>query len=146
MSRLIRYQVIRGDRLVGAEHAQLHNAVLLAASHDGHAARFVRDRHGFMSFYASRHPIPHQEYIPAPCDAFRPWSPLKDEEEAKEHVARLIVESGWLHFRHKDMGIVFLTYENNILIDVSENAPREMFPLHNDWKRLFSGVGAEENR
>lgn len=79
-----------------------------------------------MSFFASRHPWPAQEYIPAPCDAFRPWSPLKDEAEAQEHIARLIVESGWLHFRHKDMGVVALTYENGILVALSDNAPQSM--------------------
>lgn len=126
MEKQVRYQVVQGNRLVGKEHVRLHDAVLVAASHDGHAAKFVRDKHGFMCFYASRRQMPLEEYIPAPCDAFRPWSPLKDETEAKEHVARLIVESGWLHFRHKDMAIVSLTYENGILTALSENALPEM--------------------
>ncbi len=104
-----RYQVIKGDILIG-ESSNLCDAVLLAASYDGHAAKFVRDKHGFMSFFASRHKIPVNEYIPAPCDAFRPWSPLKDETEAKEHVAQLIVESGQLHSKHKDLQIVTLIF------------------------------------
>jgi len=126
MTRKIRYQVIKENRPVGEEHTLLCDAVLMAASYDGHAAKFVRDKHGFMCFYASRQQIPHQEYIPAPCDAFRPWSPLKDEAEAKEDVARMIAESGWLHFRHKDMGIVFITYENDRQTGLSNNAPPEM--------------------
>lgn len=134
MSRQIRYQVIKGDQPVGGEHPLLCDAILMAASYDGHAATFVRDKHGFMCFYASRQQIPHKEYIPAPCDAFRPWSPLKDEAEAKEYVARLIAESGWLHFRHKDMGIVFLTYENDVLTNLSDNAPPEMLARHGKKK------------
>ncbi len=102
-----RYQVIKGNIFIG-ECPNLRDAVLLAASYDGHAAMFMRDKHGFMSFFASRHQIPSHEYVPAPCDAFRPWSPLKDEIEAKEHVAKLIVESGELHFKHKDLKIVTL--------------------------------------
>ena len=107
-----RYQVKKGPILIG-ECLNLRDAVLLAASYDGHAAKFVRDKHGFMSFFASRHKISAHEYVPVPCDAFRPWSPLKDETEAKEHVAQLIVESGQLHFKHKDLEIVTLNYQNN---------------------------------
>lgn len=137
MEKQTRYQVIKGNQMVGEEHSLLHDAVLMAASHDGHAAKFVRDKHGFMCFYASRQQIPHQEYIPAPCDAFRPWSPLKDDAEAKEHVARLIVESGYLHFKHKDMAIVFLIYENDILIDLSENALSEMLVMRDAKSRIL---------
>ncbi|MDR0934040.1 MAG: hypothetical protein LBM56_02975 [Burkholderiaceae bacterium] len=127
MDKQIRYQIIKGSAPVGEEHSLLRDAILAAASYNGHVARFVRDKHGFMCFFASRQPMPPTiEYLPAPCDAFRPWSPLKDEAEAEEHVARLIMESGWLHFRHKDLSVVTLTYENGTLVSLSDNAPADM--------------------
>ena len=124
MEKRFRYLVVKGDSPVGEEHALLHNAVLAAASHDGHAARFVRDKHGFMSFFASRRPMPSSlEYVPAPCDAFRPWSPLKNDDEALEHVSKLIIEDGRLHATHEDITVVTLTYVNNRLETLSPNAP-----------------------
>lgn len=106
MTKQHRYQVIKGNIPIGKTCLNLPDAVLLAASYDGHAARFVRDKHGFMSFFASRFQIADQEYVPAPCDAFRPWSSLKDETMAKEDVAKQIMQSGQLHFKHKDLKII----------------------------------------
>jgi hypothetical protein len=126
MEKQFRYQVTKGGKPIGEKHLRLRDAVLMAASYGGHAAKFIRDKHGFMCFYASRHQMNPQEYVPAPCDAFRPWSPLKDEAEAEEHVARMIVESGLLHSKHKDLGVVTLTYQNNVLTDISSNAPPKM--------------------
>ena len=126
METPFRYQVIKGDTPIGEKHLRLRDAVLMAASYDGHAAKFVRDKHGFMCFFASRQQMNPQEYVPAPCDAFRPWSPLKDEAEAENHVAEMIVESGKLHSRHPDLGVVTLTYQHDVLIGVSDNAPPGM--------------------
>jgi len=123
MEKEVRYQVVKGESPVGDEHFLLRDAVLMAASYGGHAATFTRDKHGFKCFFASRQPIPFPEYVPAPCDAFRPWSPLQDEGEAEEAVAKEILEIGRLHFKHRDMGIVTLTYENGRLAHVSGNAP-----------------------
>lgn len=136
MKKEFRYQVIKGDMLLGQEYLLLRDAVLAAASHGGHAAKFVRDKHGFMSFFASRQPMNPLEYVPAPCDGFRPWSPLKNDAEAEEHIARLIVESGWLHFKHKDLAIITLTYENNVLTDLSDNAPSKLTAMLHGEKRI----------
>ena len=136
MAKQVRYQVIKGDTPVGEKHLRLRDAVLMAASYDGHIGKFVRDKHGFMCFFASRQQIDPQEYVPAPCDAFRPWSPLKNEEEAEHHVAEMIVESGRLHSKYKDLGVVTLTYQNDMLTGISDNAPPGMIAMLGEKKRL----------
>ena len=122
MDSELRYQVVQDDSLVGEEHMRLRDAVLVAAAFDGHAARFVRDKHNFMCFYASRVQIRPDEYVPAPCDAFRPWSPLADDLEAEEEVAKMLVEAGDLHSKHKDLQIITLTYSKGTLTGICENA------------------------
>ena len=122
MNNEIRYQVIKNDSPIGTEHINLRDAVLVAACFDGHAARFVRDKHNFMCFYASRVQITPDEYVPVPCDAFRPWSPEEDDLKAEEEVAKKLVEIGDLHWKQKDLQIIALTYSQGTLIDIGENA------------------------
>ncbi|MDR1311034.1 MAG: hypothetical protein LBK01_04050 [Burkholderiaceae bacterium] len=100
-----RYLVTKDGVPVAAPFLLLRDAVLSAARYGGHGAKFVRDKHGFMCFFASRRKTGEMEYIPAPCDAFRYWSPLRDDIEAEEHVSRQIMESGWLHAVFKDLRI-----------------------------------------
>lgn len=145
MKKQARYQVLKGHIPVGEAHSLLRDAVLAAASYDGHAAKFVRDKHGFMCFFASRQPMNPEEYVPAPCDAFRPWSPLKDDKEAEKEIARLIVESGRLHFRHKDISVITLTGENGAPVDPGHPASAEMTSLP-DEKHIMPADNEPTNK
>jgi hypothetical protein len=122
ISAELRYQVVKDDSLIGEEQDSLPAAVLLAACYDGHAAKFVRDKHNFMCFYASRQKMSQQEYIPVPCDAFRPWSPSGDDQEAQEQVAEMIAESGLLHSKIEGLQIITLTYSQGELVNICEKA------------------------
>ena len=122
MDNELRYLVVKDDSPVSGEHENLRDAVLTAAAFDGHAARFVRDKHNFMCFYASRVQINPDEYVPAPCDAFRPWSPLQDDQDAEDEVAKMLLEIGDLHSKLKDIQIITLTYLQGRLINICERA------------------------
>lgn len=91
--------------------ANLADAVIMAAVHDGWGARYMRDESGEMRLYASRWHIGNNVYIPKDDEGSIDSSSKPDDAEAISEVAQDIFNRGALHNKY-DMSIVTVIYDD----------------------------------
>ena len=122
----IKFQVRDSNGNVGYPSNDLRGAVLEAAGHDGWGAAFQRDESGAMRLYSSRSHLGNNPYFPAEDDAFQASSDLIDDDAAEADVAEQIRSKGVLHSRYRELEIVELTFEGDVLTHIDGRTPEEI--------------------